>query len=182
MRAEKKNLVQEYLARLNGSPFFVAVDYRGLNVRQFGELRNRLRRSGAELHVVKNTVFALAAQQAGLEGLGERLLGQVAVVTGSRDLSAAAKVLKSFQAEFDKPKLMFGCLGNRRLEKADLAMVADLPPLEVLRAQLLGLLQAPATRLARLLQTPATRLARVLAARVERETPVESLPPGGAVG
>lgn len=168
MRAEKTSLTQEYVARLNASPFFLVVDYRGLNVGHFQELRRRLRKSGAEAHVVKNSVFRIAASQAGLADLTGTLAGQLAVVTGQRDVSAASKVLKTFQAEFEKPRLQFGYLGNKRLEKADILALADLPPLEVLRSKLLGLMKAPASQLVRLLNTPGTQLARVLQARVEK--------------
>jgi large subunit ribosomal protein L10 len=169
MRAEKKLLTQEYVARLNASPFFILVDYRGLNVGQFGELRKRLRPTGAELHVVKNTMFRVAAKEAGGIDLGGALTGQLAAVTGQRDISQAAKVLKKFQTEFNKPKLQFGYLGNQRLDGAQLGVLADLPPIEVLRGRLLGLLQAPAAQLVRLLTTPAGQLARVLQARAEQQ-------------
>ena len=168
MRAERTSLAQEYVARLNASPFFIVVDYRGLNVGHFQELRRRLRLAGAEAHVVKNSAFRVAASQAGIADLTGMLAGQLAVVTGQRDVSTAAKVLKTFQSEFEKPRVQFGYLGNQRLEKADLLVLADLPPLGVLRSKLLGVLQAPATQLVRLLNTPATQLARVLQARVEK--------------
>ncbi len=168
MRAEKTSLTQEYVARLNASPFFLVVDYRGLNVGQFQEFRRRLRVTGAEAHVVKNSVFRLAASQAGLADLTGTLAGQLAVVTGQRDISAASKVIKTFQAEFEKPRLQFGYLGNKRLEKPDILALADLPPIEILRGKFLGLLQTPASQLVRLLNTPATQLARVLQARVEK--------------
>jgi large subunit ribosomal protein L10 len=168
MRAEKQLITREYLTRLNASPFFVVVDYRGLNVGQFSELRRRLAKTGSEVHVVKNSIFRVAAKEAGVGDLGGALGGQLAVVTGQRDVSAAAKVLKTFQSEFDKPKLKFGYLNNQRLENAELMALADLPSLEVLRGRLLGVLQAPATNLVRLLNTPATQLVRVLQARADK--------------
>lgn len=168
MRAEKQYLTAEYVARLNASPFFLVVDYRGLNVGQFAELRRRLSQAGAEVHVIKNSVFQRAASAAALGDLGGALTGQLAVVTGQREVTAAAKVLKSFQAEFDKPKLQFGGLGNQRLDKAEVWALAELPPLAVLRAWLLGVMLAPATVLARLLNAPAAQLVRVLQARVDK--------------
>ena len=168
MRAEKKSLTQEYVARLNASPFFLVVDYQGLNVAQFKELRTRLRKTNAEVHVVKNSVFRIAFKEAGLGELAGALSGQLAVVTGQRDISPTAKVLKTFQAEFEKPKVQFGYLGNQRLDKDAVRALADLPSLDVLRGKLLGVLQAPASNLVRLLNTPATQLARVLQARVEK--------------
>jgi len=98
------------------------------------------------------------------------LNGQLAVITGSKDVSAAAKMLKNYQAEFEKPKTRFGYLDNRRLEAGDIQALADLPSIEVLRSKFLGLLKAPATRLVCLLNTPASQLARVLKARADKES------------
>src|SRR5438034_10467830 len=167
MRPEKQNLTKEYLTRLNASPFFIVVDYKGLHVAHWTELRKRLIKAGSEVHVVKNSIFRIAAKEAGVADLSGPLAGQIAVVTGQRDISAAAKALKTFQSEFEKPRLKFGYLNNQRLETAELMALADLPSIEVLRGKLLGLLQAPAAQLARLLNTPATQLARVLQARID---------------
>src|SRR5438477_8026752 len=168
MRAEKQNLTKEYLTRLNASPFFIVVDYKGLKVSHMTELRKRLNKSGAEVHIVKNSIFRIAAKEAGVGELNGALAGQLAVVTGQRDISTAAKVVKTFGAEFDKLKVHFGYLNNQRLEQPELMQLADLPSMEVLRGKLLGLLIAPATKLARLLNTPASQMARVLAARKDK--------------
>ncbi len=152
MRAEKKFITTEYVARLNASPFFIVTDYTGLTVGQFTELRKRLIKAGAEVHVVKNSIFRVAAKEAGIGELNGALAGQMAVVTGKKDFFAAAKVVKAFQAEFEKPKIKFAYLGNQRLEQAQVAAYADLPSIEQLRGKLLGLFQAPAAQLARVLQ------------------------------
>ena len=165
MRAEKKNLNQEYLGRLNASPFFIVVDYQGLKVGPLTELRKRLRTAGAEIHVVKNSVFRVAAQESGLPDLGAALAGQLAVVTGRKEISAAAKAIKTFRAEFDRPAVRFAYLDDERLEAADVMVLADLPSVEVLRARLMGVLNAPATKLAAVLSTPGRQLARVIKAR-----------------
>jgi large subunit ribosomal protein L10 len=174
MRTEKNYISAEYIQRLNGSPFFIVVDYRGLKVGHFSELRKRLAKTGAEVHVVKNSIFRIAAQESRAADLTGSLVGQLAVVTGQRDISAAARVLKTFQSEFEKPKLKFGYLNNQRLETGDLQVLADLPPLEVLRARLLGVLQAPASQFVRLRGTPASQLARVLQARSEKGSSAEA--------
>ena len=168
MRAEKQNLTKEYLARLNAGPFFIVVNYKGLKVSHFTELRKRLRKTGAEVHVVKNSVFRIAAKEAGVGELNGALSGQLAVVTGQRDISSAAKVVKAFGAEFDRLKVHFGYLNNQRLELAELMMLADLPSQEVLRAMLLGVFNAPASKLVRLLSTPAGQMARLLQARADK--------------
>jgi large subunit ribosomal protein L10 len=169
MRAEKKLITTEYLGWLNSSPFFIVTEYQGLKVAHFTELRNRLRRVGATIHVVKNSIFRIAAKEARLGDLGGTLSGQLAVVIGQKDISSAAKTLKTFAAEFDRPRIRFGYLNNQRLEAPEVSTLADLPSLEVLRANLLSLLQGPATQLVRLLTTPASRLARVLKARLDKD-------------
>jgi large subunit ribosomal protein L10 len=168
MRAEKKLLTSEYVARLNASPFFIVVGYQGLKVAHLTELRKRLNQAGAEVHVVKNTVFNVAAKEAGLGDLNGSLSGQIAVVTGKKDVSAAAKAVKNFAAEFDKLKLKFGYLNNQRLDDASIIALADLPSIEVLRAKLLGLFNAPATKLVTLINTPASQLAQVIKAKSEK--------------
>ena len=165
MRPEKQNLTKEYLARLNASPFFIVVDYKGLKVSHLTELRKRLAIAGAQIHIVKNSLFRLAAKEAGVAELNGSLAGQLAVVTGQRDISAAAKIVKKFGTEFDRLKIYFGYLNNARLEQAAILTLADLPSIEVLRGKLLGVFNAPATKLAQLLNTPASQMARVLAAR-----------------
>jgi len=168
MRAEKHNITQEYLARLNSSPFFIVVDYQGLKVGPITELRKRLNKAGAEMHVVKNSIFRIAAKEAGISELGGTLTGQLAVVTGQRDVSSAAKVVKTFSSEFERPKIKFGFLNNQRIEAATVIQLADLPSIEVLRGKLLGLLNTPATRLVQILNTPGSQLARVIKAKADK--------------
>ena len=168
MRAEKQILTKEYLTRLNASPFFIVVGYQGLKVAHLTEFRKRLLQAGAEVHVVKNSIFAIAAKEAGVTDLNGSIAGQVAVVTGQRDISSAAKAVKNFGAEFDKLKVKFGYLNNKRLAEADLMTLADLPSIEVLRSKLLGVLNAPAQKLVTLINTPAQQLARVIKAKSEK--------------
>ena len=168
MRAEKQILTKEYLTRLNASPFFIVVGYQGLKVAHLTEFRKRLMQAGAEVHVVKNSIFAIAAKEAGVTDLNGSVVGQVAVVTGQKDISAAAKTVKNFGAEFDKLKIKFGYLNNKRIAEAELMALADLPSIEVLRAKLLGVLNAPAQKLVTLINTPAQMLARVIKAKSEK--------------
>ena len=107
-------------------------------------------------------------KEAGVADLNGSLGGQIAVVTGKKDISTAAKVVKTFGSEFDRLKVKFGYLNSERLADADILSLADLPTIEVMRARFLGLLNAPATTLVRLLNTPASQLARVLQAKIEK--------------
>src|SRR5437868_7356406 len=136
MRAEKQFISKEYLGRLNASPFFIVVDYTGLKVGPVTELRKRLNKAGAEVHVVKNSIFRIAAKESGVTDLNGSLSGQMAVVTGQKDISTSAKVVKTFASEFDKLKIKFGYLNNSRLGDTDIIALADLPSIEVLRSKL----------------------------------------------
>lgn len=168
MRAEKQILTKEYLGRLNASPFFIVVGYTGLKVDQLTKLRKSLNGSGAEVHVVKNSIFRIAAKEAGVADLNGALAGQIAVVTGQKDVSAAAKALKTFGAENDKLKIKFGYLNSKRMDESEIMTLADLPSIEVLRGKLLGVINAPAQKLVTLLNTPASQLARVIKAKSEK--------------
>jgi large subunit ribosomal protein L10 len=168
MKAEKTLLIENLLSRVNASPYFFVVDYTGLKVDKFAELRKRLAGAGAEIHVFKNTLVRTAAERAGYPGdIGTHLVGQTAVVCGGQDVCAAAKVMKNFAAEFEKPVLKAGVLDGRLLDATGIKVLADLPSKDVLRATLLGVLNAPASKLVRLLNEPAASLARVLKAKSE---------------
>jgi large subunit ribosomal protein L10 len=168
MRVEKQILTKEYIGRLNGSPFFIVVGYQGLKVEQLTTLRKSLNKTSAEVHVVKNSIFRIAAKEAGVADLNGALAGQIAVVTGQKDVSAAAKALKTFAADNDKLKIKFGYLNNARMEAADIMTLADLPSIEVLRSKILGVINAPAQKLVTLINTPASQLARVIKAKSEQ--------------
>ncbi len=168
MRLEKKQISAEYLERLQSSPYFISVNYNGLKVDQFAELRRRLLKVDSEIHVVKNSIFKIAAMRAGIQDLGGVLKGQIAVVTGQREIFGAAKVLKNFAEEFKKPVILFGFMGSDRLDADGVNRIADLPSKAELRAMLVGLIQTPARRLATVIGTPARQMALVLKARSEQ--------------
>jgi large subunit ribosomal protein L10 len=177
MRAEKADIVSDLQTKLSGSPFLLITEYTGLNVAQFSELRVRLGGVGAECRVVKNTFLRKAAKGAGLPDLAE-LKGQTAVITGSKDVAAAAKVLKTFVSEFQKPLVKGGVLDRALLSSDDVRNIADLPSREILLAQLLGVLQSPAAKLVRLLNEPASALARILKIKADKENETKSTSEG----
>ena len=168
MRLEKKQISAEYLERLQSSPYFISVNYNGLKVDQFAELRRRLLKVDSEIHVVKNSIFKIAAMGAGIQDLSGVLKGQIAVVTGQREIFGAAKVLKNFAEEFEKPVILFGFMGSDRLDADGVNRIAALPSKAELHAMLVGLMQTPARRLATVIGTPARQLALVLKARSEQ--------------
>ena|SRR5439155_1192900 len=171
MRAEKKVIAEDLGKQLGASPFVLLTDYTGMSVGQFANLRKKLRGVGAEYHVVKNTMLRHAAKAAGLGEFNGSLGGMTAIVLGNAkaDISAAAKILKQFTKEFEKPKTKLGRMRQQVLTAADMSAVADLPTLDALRAQIIGMLQTPATRVAVVLGAPAAQIARVIKAHADKE-------------
>jgi len=169
MRPEKANIVSDLSKKLNRSPFLLVTDYQGMKVAQFGELRNRLAPTGAQVHVVKNSFLKRAMTANGLPDVAEQLSGQTALVTGEKDVAPVAKVLKTFAAEFKVAAVKIGVVDKSVLSTAEVESLADLPSREVLLAQFLGVLLAPATKLARILNEPAASLARLLNAKAAKE-------------
>ncbi|WP_395716645.1 50S ribosomal protein L10 [Prosthecobacter sp.] len=158
MKAEKTLLIDDLLKRVNASPFLLVVDYTGLTVDKFAELRKRLSAVSAEIHVFKNNLVRKAAEKAGYPGeLGDHLSGQSAFVTGVKEIFATAKILKNFAAEFEKPVMKVGVLDGKLLDVATIKALADLPSREILYSQLLGVLQAPGSALARALKAKAEK-------------------------
>ena len=163
MKAIKENIISELIERLNASPFMIVVDYTALTVNQFEDLRIRLSACGAGVHVTKNSYARRASAAADYpEEIVGFLSGQTALVTGEQDICATAKALKDFRKESEKLEIRAGVLDGKLLSSEELNVLAALPPMNVLRAQLLGTLQSPAGTFVRLLNEPASGLARVL--------------------
>src|ERR1700682_1151291 len=177
MRPEKANIVSALSEKLNRSPFLLVTDYQRMKVDQFGELRNRLAPAGAEVRVVKNSFLKRAMADSGLPDVADKLTGQTAIVMGENDVAPVAKILKLFTAEFKIATLKIGVVDKAVMSTSDVEALAELPAREILLAQLLGLLQAPATRLVRILNEPAAAFARLLAAKGEKG---DAKPPAAA--
>jgi large subunit ribosomal protein L10 len=168
MRPEKELMVKDIVQRIQAMPFVLLTDYTGMKVQHFAELRNRLAGASAEYRVVKNTLLRRALKQVEFPEADAQLTGQTAVVIGDKDVSVVAKVLKTFAAEFEKPVMKGGIVDQSVLTSAQIKALADLPSRDVLLAQILGVISAPAQRLVRLVNTPASQLAQVLRAHSEK--------------
>ncbi len=171
MRPEKANIVSDLSQELKESSFVLVADYQHMKVDDFSELRKRLAGAGAEIHVVKNSFLRRAMADSGFPAGDGKLTGQTAVVTGKKDLAPVAKAFKTFVTEFKKAMLKLGFIDRAAVSTADLEALADLPPENVLRGQLLGLLLSPATKLVRVLNEPGTSLARLLNAKASKGEP-----------
>src|SRR5258708_39257466 len=119
MRPEKNLIVDEVKSRVDKSPFVLLTDYTGMNIEHFNELRNRLAVQKSEYRVVKNTLLKRALNDLKLPEMGD-VTGQTAVVLGEKDVSAAAKILKSFAAEFKKPVIKIGIIDRALVSREQL--------------------------------------------------------------
>jgi len=168
MRPEKASIVSDLSEKLNRSPFLLVTDYKQMKVDQFGELLNRLAPAGAEVRVMKNSFLKRAMADSGMPDVADKLTGQTAIVMGENDVAPVAKILKSFAKEFKIAALKIGVVNKSIMSTSDVEALAELPSREILLAQLLGLLQAPATRLVRILNEPASAFARLLKAKGDK--------------
>jgi large subunit ribosomal protein L10 len=152
MNPDKKIIINGLLDRVNASPYLIVIDYTGLTVQQFTELRNRLGAGGANCTVAKNTYMRKALAEAGMPDIGANLTGQMAYVMGDAEVFSAAKVIKNFEKEFKKPEMKVGILGNAILDAEALKSIADIPSREAVLSQLLATILEPATRIARVVK------------------------------
>ncbi len=165
----KKEIVAEYAAWIKRSQAMILAEYKGLPMSELDILRSKMRDTGGEFHVIKNTLGQLAFKETGLP-LPEKLFeGSTAIGFAFDDAPAVAKMLTDYVKSSDFLKIKGGYLGAQVMNAAQVKSLADLPPLPVVRAQLLGVLQAPGSRIARTLAEPGRRVAAILKAYAERE-------------
>ncbi|QSR89152.1 50S ribosomal protein L10 [Methylacidiphilum caldifontis] len=165
MRTEKIILKNYVLDVVKPSHFIIFIDFTGLKVSAFSELRKRLKTVNCRCLVAKNTLIRIALSEIKpKELLTEDLFkGPTALLTSEgQDVAAVAKILKNFIAEFQLPKIKSAIVEKSLFNETDFLKLADLPSLEVLRSQILSALQSTGTRLVRLINEPASALARIV--------------------
>jgi len=171
MRKEEKTAVVAQLAEsLNRASIAVVSEYKGIRAGESDDLRRRFRAAQGEFRVAKNTLVRLAIKNTKFEALEPSLGGAVGLVLSYADPVELAKTINSLRELGERFKVRSGVLEGKPLTAVEISALAALPSREVLLAQLLGLLQAPATRLARLLNEPASALARLLDAFGKKQT------------
>lgn len=152
MNPDKKIIIDALQEQVNNSPYVIVIDYTGMTVPQFSELRNRLTAAGAECHVAKNSYLRKAMADAGMPDISESLVGQTAFVSGQSEIFAAAKALSNFEKEFKKPAMKIGVLGGTVLDAAKLKEISSIISRESVLSQLLGTINEPAARIARVIK------------------------------
>lgn len=147
----KKEFVEALHSRLSNVEIALIVDYKGLNVEDLSALRNELRKEGAQLEVVKNTLLSMASEGTSVSVIKEFLKGPNAIVTSTEDPVAPAKVLTKFAESNDKLEIKIGAMNGRVLGLEEIKALAKMPPKEILLGQLLSVMNAVPTSMVRVL-------------------------------
>jgi large subunit ribosomal protein L10 len=168
-KERKQELVEEYKDWVSKSRAVILTEYEGLSMKDLDSLRAKVREVGAEFHVVKNTLGKIAFEQSELplpEGYFE---GTTAAGFAFEDAPALAKALTDFSKTAEALKIKGGYLDVAPMSAEEIIALAELPPLPVMRARLLGTIMSPASQLARVLNEPARQIATVLKAYADKE-------------
>jgi large subunit ribosomal protein L10 len=167
-RTEKREFVASLATVFAETSFVLVAQNKGLTVADVSELRRRMRAAGATYKVAKNRLATLALEGTRFDGVKPLLKGPTALAW-STDPVAVAKTAVEFAKTNDKFVVLGGALGTQTLDAVGIKALAELPSLETLRAQLVGLIQTPATRIAGILQAPGGQVARVLSAYAKKD-------------
>lgn len=164
-REAKENIVREVAEQARSATAAIAVDHTGLTVAEATELRRLAREAGVGLRVVRNTLARRALADTDFACMEEELTGPLMLSFSGEEPGSSARLMRDFVKEHGKPEVRILAMNGRLLPLSDLAKLANLPTLEGARATLLGLLQAPYSRLLRTLVEVPSGFARLLAAR-----------------
>ena len=167
-RSQKADLVDELKNVFNETSVVVITRNNGLSVAQSTDLRLKMRDAGAQYKVAKNRLALIALDGTRYSPIGDLLKGPTALATSS-DPVAAAKVAVDFAKTNDKFEIVGGAMGDTVLDVDGIKALAALPSLDELRATIVGLIQAPATKIARTVNEPAAQLARIFGAYAAKE-------------
>jgi large subunit ribosomal protein L10 len=167
-RAEKKECVESLADVFKKTSVVVVAHYSGLTVAQMQSLRKQMRAAGATVQVAKNRLVKIALEGSEVASISGLMRGPT-LIAYSDDPVAAAKVAVAFAKDNDKLVILGGAMGKTALNVDGVKSLATMPSLDQLRARLVGLIQAPATKLAQLTTAPAAKLARVVAAYAEKD-------------
>lgn len=163
MRAEKKTMVEEIGKALQDSKYVIFVSYKGMTVKDFAEIRGILANNASKCRVFKNRLIKKAAELKGISSLSNLALKEdTAMISGSGDVGLVAKCLSDFAKNNPKLSPKFGFIDGSVISASDVIEISKLPSKDVLRAQLLGVLQAPSRNLASILYAKLSQLVNAL--------------------
>ncbi len=173
-KQQKGALLNQYEKWLKGSQAVFVLEYTKMGMKEVDTLRAKVREAGGELHVVKNTLMGIALKNAGIES--KNLVGTSLFGFAVHDVPVMAKIMGDATKNSEIFKLRGGYLSGQLITPENVKALADMPPLPVLRAKVLGMLNAPASKIARTLAEPARQMAYVMKAYAEKAPAAENVP------
>jgi len=188
-KERKEELIKTYDELIGKSTGMILIEYRGLTMKGMDPLRSKLREQSGELHVVKNTLAKRALTAAGRAVPDDLLTHSTAIGFAFSDVAGVAKALSTYAKESEFVTIKGGLLGDRILTSADVEALAELPPLPIVRAKLLGLLATPASRLVGVVAGSVRQIVNVVKAYSDKEgeapmaaAPASEAPPAPTMG
>ena len=163
-RSEKKEFVQKLKDEIDTSSSVIVAHYSGLTVEESDQLRSEMRSNGAKFKVTKNRLTKLALEQTQFKNIVDLFTGPTAIAY-SDDPVAPAKVAVSFEKKYDKFKIIGGAYDGEKIDLKKINFLASLPSMDELRGKIVGLISAPAQKIASLMKEPAGQIARLVNAQ-----------------
>lgn len=173
-KEKKRELVVQYGEWLEKSRALIFTEYAGMKMKNLDELRAKVREAGGEFHIVKNTLMQRVLDEAGMDNEDEHFINTLAVGFAFEDAPALAKVITDYAKESGLLNIKAGYLGARLINAEEVTVLANVPPLPVMRATLLSTILAPASQLVRTLSEPGRQIAAVLKAYAEPDATPEA--------
>ncbi len=167
-KEQKAEILRTYTELIQKSQAVVLIEYKGLNMKGIDPLRRKIREASGELHIVKNTLARLALEQSGRKVPVEFVTNSTAIGFAFTDVPAVAKALTAAAKESEFIKVKGALLGSQILNAEQVQALAELPPLPVVRAQFLGLLSAPASRLTGIIASGVRQVVNVVKAYADK--------------
>ncbi|GAB4579995.1 MAG: 50S ribosomal protein L10 [Anaerolineales bacterium] len=168
-KQRKEEILENYKAWLDKSKAIILTEYTGLSVKDLDQLRQKMRENGGEYHIVKNTLGKKIVQAAGFPVDEKMFTGSTGIGFAFEDAAGLAKAISDFSNTSEFVKIKGGYLANNLMSASQVKALADMPPLPVVRAQLLGILNTPASKLVRTLAEPGRQIAAVIKAFTDKD-------------
>jgi large subunit ribosomal protein L10 len=169
LKSEKEQLIKDLNDRFTRAKGVIVAEFNKLNVETVNRLRKKLRDGKVEWKVLKNTLARRAAKGTSVEAISDDFVGPVAAAITYDDVVAPAKILSEFVKELETIKIRSGVIQGQKIDKNGVLALAKLPGLPELRAQILNMINQPATKLVRTIKEPGGALARVIKAKSEQQ-------------
>lgn len=169
LKSEKEQLIGELNDKFTRAKGVIVAEFRKLDVDTVNRLRKKLREGKVEWKVLKNTLARRAAKGTTVEKISDDFVGPVAAAISYDDVVAPAKILSEFIKDLETIKIRSGVVQGQKIDKAGVMALAKMPGLQELRAQILGMINQPATKLLRTIKEPGGALARVIKAKSDKQ-------------